>query len=380
MLILLIIIALFWFVALIDAAIGLRRLPRLEDSRPATEEPLLSVIIAARDEEQAIEQSIRSQLQQNYRNVEWIVVNDRSTDRTGEIIELLAAEDLRVQPVHINSLPSGWLGKNHALYNGYQQANGDYLLFTDADVLYEKTAFQRAVSYIRQTGVGHVTIAPQLTANTFWLQGFIYFFLFGFGYFKRPWKANDDRSRVAMGIGAFNLLTRSAYERIGTHEAIAMRPDDDLQMGVHVKKAGEKQRLLTAMSLIKVNWYNSLTDAIRGLEKNTLAGLYYRYWMVAVAAVGITVSHLLPFVMLFAGTPMQMWVSGSTIVLMFLLYTLTTRQMAGAPPVHFIVMPILTLLFIYTIVRAAILTKKRNGILWRGTHYTLDELRQNDKG
>ncbi|OEH94204.1 glycosyl transferase [Bacillus solimangrovi] len=369
-------ISLFWIIVLFDAAIGFRKIEALETVQPSNETTLLSVIIAARNEQDSIEKSIRSQLLQQYEHVEWIVVNDRSTDKTGEIIDRIATSDKRVKPLHIRSLPNNWLGKNYALFQGYKKASGDVFLFTDADVIYKQGAFAKAITYLQKTAVDHITIAPKLIGDTFWLKAFIYFFLFGFGYFKRPWKANDDRSQMGMGIGAFNLITRQAYEKLGTHEAIAMRPDDDLQMGLQVKRSGGKQRLLTGMNLIEVRWYPSLTEAIRGLEKNTMAGLFYHYWMVGVAIIGITLTHFTPFLTIFSNQASIRLLSILSLVCMFILYTLTTKKMAGATPIHFIALPITGCIFLFTIVRAAYLTKKQGGIIWRGTYYSLDELRK----
>lgn len=375
---LLILNILFWTVLLTDAYIGYRSLQRLEDIDSIDQDgPLVSIIVAARNEESAIIESFQTLLKQNYPKIEWIVINDRSTDNTGFLLETLHKKNQDVTVINIKDLPNGWLGKNHALYQGYLNSKGKYLLFTDADVHFHPETVSKALHFIEKQGVDHITITPNLYAKGFWLQAFIAFFLFGFSFFKRPWRANVDQSKIGMGIGAFNLISREAYEKIGTHKEIAMRPDDDLQLGYKVKAHGLRQRVATGISYVKVTWYETLKDALIGLEKNTFAGLHYRVSMVFVAVVGTFLSHVLPFLTLFTSDTLQLFLSITTILLIFLLYYQVTTRMTSFSLIHFIVFPITALLFIYSILRSSFLTFKRGGIVWRGTKYSLKELRKN---
>ncbi|WP_102265126.1 glycosyltransferase [Mesobacillus jeotgali] len=366
-----------WIAATIDALIGFRKLDSLETAEAAGQEPLLSVIVAARNEEEHILQSIRTQLNQTYKNTEWILVNDRSDDGTGKVMENLVWLDSRIKVIHIDSLPEGWLGKNHALYKGYQRSAGNLILFTDADVMYHPEAFSKAVGYFEKHGLDHLTAAPNLSAKPFWLKAFVAFFLFGFSYYKRPWLGNSPRSKTGVGIGAFNMVTRSSYEKIGTHEYIKMRPDDDLQLGMLVKRMGLKQRIVTAMTLIEVEWYQSLSDALAGLEKNTFAGLHYRISMVLFSVFGVFVSQVVPFFTLFSENQAVAILSAVNLVFLAFLYVLVTKKMTRFSPWLFLVLPFTALLFIFSILRASYLTFKRGGIIWRGTKYTLAELRKN---
>ncbi|MDE5413548.1 glycosyltransferase [Alkalihalobacterium chitinilyticum] len=383
MLILAIITCLFWFAVLIDATLGMRKLEKLENVETndtiKLNPPLVSIIVAARNEEKDIEGSLQSQLQQTYKNIEWIVVNDRSTDQTGAIINQISNTDNRIQPIHIEHLDEGWLGKNHALYQGYLASKGDYLLFTDADVYYKPDTLEKALSFMIPHQVDHLTLAPNMNVKRFWAKAFVTFFLFGFSYFKRPWKANDDNSKIAIGIGAFNLLRRDAYEEIGTHQVIRERPDDDLMLGIQIKSSGKKQRFVSALEHLEVEWYATLKGALIGLEKNAFAGLYYRYTMVVFAILGVFISQLLPFLAVFFTTGLTRIVYLFTIALLFLLYHRTANVMAKNALKYFLVFPISVLLFIYCIIRATILTTVRGGIIWRGTHYPLAELRKPKK-
>ncbi|MGV2938334.1 glycosyltransferase family 2 protein [Mesobacillus sp. LC4] len=366
-----------WILATIDALIGFRKLDSLEKAETVAQGQKLSVIVAARNEEEHISQSVRTQLNQTYKNTEWLLVNDRSEDGTGEVMENLKSFDSRIKVIHIESLPDGWLGKNHALYKGYQYATGNLILFTDADVLYHPEAFSKGVGYFEKHGLDHLTAAPNLSAKPFWLKAFVAFFLFGFSYYKRPWLGNNPRSKTGVGIGAFNMITRSAYEKVGTHEYIKMRPDDDLQLGMMVKRLGLKQRIVTAMTLIEVEWYQSLRDALAGLEKNTFAGLHYRISMVLFSVFGVFVSQVVPFFTLFSSNQSVALLSAVNLVFLAFLYVMVTKKMTRFSPWLFFVLPFTALLFIFSILRASYLTFKRGGIIWRGTKYTLAELRKN---
>lgn len=365
-----------WIVFLLDALFGLRNVHALETENPLEQGPLLSVIVAARNEEKQIKASILSQLAQTYKQVEWILVNDRSTDETGRIMDKLALVDSRIKVIHIDDLPEGWLGKNHALYSGALHASGKWLLFTDADVTYKEAAFAKALHYFERHRLDHLTAAPNLSANRFWLKTFVAFFLFGFSYFKRPWQANKPKSKIGTGIGAFNLMTKQAYEAFGTHERIKMRPDDDLQLGMKLKKEGYRQRIATALQLIEVEWYGSLKEAFVGLEKNTFAGLNYRISMVFFSIFGVFVTNVLPFIAVFSANKTIALLSLGNIIVSGLHYILIIKRMTVFSPAMFLVLPITALLFIYSIIRASYLTFKRGGIVWRGTNYSLKELRE----
>jgi glycosyltransferase involved in cell wall biosynthesis len=369
---------LVWIVFLADAFLGFRKLDSLEKEESLKVGPLLSVIVAARNEEKQIKASILSQLEQSYRTVEWIVVDDRSTDQTGRILDDLKKEDSRIKIIHVKELPEGWLGKNHALYKGSLLASGKWLLFTDADVKYEKEAFAKALHYAERYQLDHLTAAPNLHANHFWLKTFVAFFLFGFSYFKRPWMANNPKSKIGTGIGAFNLISKAAYESFGTHEQLKMRPDDDLQLGMKMKKAGYRQRIVTALRLIEVEWYGSLKEAFIGLEKNTFAGLNYQVSMVFFSIFGVFITNVLPFLTIFSANKTISLLSLGNIVTSGILYVMIIRRMTVYSPVLFLVFPITAILFIYSIIRASLLTFKRGGIVWRGTTYRLSELKDHD--
>ena len=242
--------------------------------------PLVSIVVAVRNEERHLHAAVTSLLRLAYPAYELIVVDDRSDDRTPVILAELAAHFPQLKVLRIEMLPAGWLGKNHALWQGSCRAAGELLLFTDGDIIMEETVLSRAVNRLQSEGLDHLALTPRMTLPGTVLPILGLAFIFFFGIFTRPWRAADPKSPCHIGIGAFNLLRSSAYRAVGGHQTIALRPDDDLKLGKIIKRGGFRQNVAYAPEFLVVEWYASLGEAIRGLEKNTFAGCDYRVGMV----------------------------------------------------------------------------------------------------
>lgn len=262
----------------IDIARGNRSTAYLKDAPCTlrTDVPRVSIIVPARNEEKKIREALQSLLAQDYPYLEFIILNDRSTDRTGEILAAMSAADARLRVTNIEELPPGWLGKNYALYQGAERATGELLLFTDADVVMHPSALAKAVNYLGASQLQHLTVMPRVRMPTLPLRLFCSAFGIFFSGYLRPWRAKDPASRSFIGVGAFNLVTAEAYKAAGTHRAIAMRPDDDLKLGKLLKRAGYRQGMVLGMGLLEVEWYSSLSELIDGLMKNAFA-----VWIIA---------------------------------------------------------------------------------------------------
>ncbi|MBX5435944.1 MAG: glycosyltransferase [Alicyclobacillaceae bacterium] len=346
------------------------------ESRETTGESVrLSVVIAARNEADRITRTLASLRVQTLRSFEVIVVDDRSDDDTWDQVQAAAHQDPRVRGVRIQALPRGWIGKNHALHVGAREARGEWLLFADADVLFHPGALQRALRFAVDNQLDHLTVAPALVAHGYWLKALTAFFTFNLLLFKRPQSAYRPRSRAHAGIGAFNLIRRDVYERIGGHRAIALRPDDDIHLGKLVKQAGCRQSFAIAADFIEIEWYHSLGAMIRGLEKSPLAAFRY-------SAVNLILC-MLPLLVLYGGPYAGVLLAGGwiragyaySLLLMFVLYAVHIRFLRF--PLHqFLLLPAALALFVYTFVRAALLAAWRGGLVWRDTFYPLEELRK----
>jgi glycosyltransferase involved in cell wall biosynthesis len=362
--------------AFVDFATGHRRLRSLKNVTPADTCPPLSVIAAARNEARRIEVALTSLLHLDYPALEIIIVNDRSTDETGAILERLAGRYPRLRIKHILELPAGWLGKNHALYLGAAEASGSLLLFTDADVVFEPTTLRRAAALMEQDALDHLAAIPDVEVPGIALNAFVAAFGVFFSLYARPWKARDARSRFHIGIGAFNLIRADVYRAIGTHRAIAMRPDDDMKLGKLVKKQGFRQEAVYGRDFITVEWYASLGEAVDGLMKNAFAGVNYSLLAVTGSTAALFLTDVWPFLALVATHGATRALNGLSVALIVLIFW-TSAHYGGARLRYALAFPAAALLFAYIMWRSALLAVIRGSVTWRGTAYPLAEMRAN---
>lgn len=363
-------------VALVDFAIGYRRLRPLEQVAPSQNSPLVSIVAAARNEARGIEAALTSVLQLDYPALEVIVVDDRSTDETGAILDRLARLHPRLKVKHISALPEGWLGKNHALHVGAESASGGLLLFTDADVVFEPTTLRRAVGLMEREELDHLTAIPDVRVPGLALNAFVTAFGVFFLLYSRPWKARDPNSRHHIGVGAFNLIRSAVYRAIGTHRAIAMRPDDDLKLGKLVKKRGFRQDVVNGKDFIMVEWYSSVGGMIDGLMKNAFAGVNYSLVALAGSTVALVLMNVWPVVALLTTHGVTRALNGVSVMLIVLLFWASTG-FAARRLGYVLGYPAAVLLFVYIMWRSALVAVVRGTVTWRGTAYPLARMRAN---
>ena len=361
-----------------EMAIGNRRLRLLRDvPLPAEGEarPSISVVVAARNEERGVRAGVSSLLR--LAGVDQVIaVDDRSDDATGAILDELASAEPRLTVVHLTELPTGWLGKNHALWRGAQAATGELLLFTDADVVMEPTAAERAAAYLVREGMDHVTAAPEVRMPGRLLSVFGIAFGLFFTVFARPWKARDPASRSHVGIGAFNLVRASAYRAAGTHRAVAMRPDDDIKLAKVLKKTGHRQDFVIGAGMLHVEWYASVRETVEGLKKNAFAGLDYSLPAVAASTLLHLAIYTWPWAAVWFARGWAQGLYAVAIALMLSLF-LGAAHLQGVPLRYGILFPVACLLFVYVVWNGTAYVLRTGGIEWRGTRYPLAELRAN---
>lgn len=368
-----------WAHRLIDTALGM---PTLADvAQPAWAPPArrawprLSVIVPARNEAAHVEDALRSLLASDYPDLEIIAVDDRSGDATGTIMERLAqASSGRITVLRITELPPRWLGKVHAMWRAAQQSTGDWLLFTDADVVFAPSALTRAVHYAMETSTDHLVLAPTLDMRTAGERIMIAFFQLQFVFGHRPWKISDPKSKDHMGVGAFNLVRRQAYEKVGTYATLRMEVLDDMRLGKVIKDNGLRQRMAVGPGLVTVRWAHGAMGVVRNLTKNMFALLQFRWAKAFAAIVALLAIHLGPWIGLVlahgwarAGFAVAVFV----IACMYLGMALRSR----VPFWCFLTHPIATLVFAYILLRSVAHAFYHGGVVWRGTRYPLEELR-----
>jgi glycosyltransferase involved in cell wall biosynthesis len=378
------ILALAWFSRIIDAAIGMPSVANITNPEwnlnpvAASGNPLVSIIVPARNEEKDLEQSLTRLLALDYDNYEVIAVNDRSTDRTGEIMESVAARPAthgRLRVIHHRELPSGWLGKTHAMWTATNEAKGDWLLFTDADVQFKPDALRRALAYAEAEHADHVVVFPQMIMKRPGEFMMIAFFQTMFVFGHRPWKVADPQSKDHMGVGAFNLIRRSTYEAVGTYEALRMEVLDDMKLGKVVKNAGFAQRNVFGEDLISIRWARGARGVVENLTKNFFAVLSFQWWRTLIAAFGLAFLNLMPFVGVWLAHGWERLPYAIALASMFSIYAGMSWR-SGVPAYYFLLHPVSTVLFVYTLLLSMCHALWNDGIIWRGTRYPLEELRK----
>jgi len=197
--------------------------------------------------------------------------------------------------------------------------------------------------------------------------------LFVFGH--RPWKVADPNTEDHMGIGAFNMMRRSAYEKVGTYERLRFEVLDDMKMGKVIKKAGLAQRNVFGDDLISIYWAKGMMGVINNMTKNFFAVLSYQWLRALVSSIALFVLNLGPFLGVALAHGWQRLPYAVALFAMFLIYAgMSTRS--SILPYYFILHPVSTVMFSYAILRSTFLTMRQGGVVWRGTFYALEELKR----
>ncbi len=339
--------------------------------------PLVTIIVPACNEENSIESGLASLARQGYPNLEIIVVNDRSTDRTAEAIERVRRAYPAITLMTVSTLPDGWLGKPHAMKTAAQAARGEYLIFTDADVCLDASTVSRSVRVMQEKELDHLTLIFQNSGGSPLLNALISDSGAGLLFLLKPWKAKDPASRCFVGIGAFNMVRRSVYREIGGHETIRMQVIDDVFLGKRVKQGGFRQDCLLAQEYVTLPWYATVGEMVSGLMKNVYSFFYYRAWLAFAGVFCIAAALIMPFWLVF--------ISGGAARYVFLLAVLLRIGGIGAGMIRAGVTPAaVPYLFLtpyisaYIILRAVWIAHRSGGITWRGQFYPLTALKKNE--
>jgi chlorobactene glucosyltransferase len=257
------------FSVVVYLALNLIHLVRVEPVKGSLRSsPFISVCVPARNEARDIKACLTSLLHQDYPNFEVIAVDDHSTDATGEIIQSLAAEFPNLLHLKGQVLPSGWLGKPFALHQAVQKARGEYLIFTDADPVFQPWVLTSAVYHMTTNDLDMMTLMPGTEFVSFWeraVQPVVFGFIAALSRFK---KINSPDSTSAMGFGAFIMVKKEVYESLGGHESIKDEVLEDVMLAKRAKRAGFKLLAADAKSIFSIRMYHSLKEIWTGWRKN----------------------------------------------------------------------------------------------------------------
>jgi len=367
-----------WVMARIGRLPDLARAPAaLPDG---TAWPRLSVVVACRNEEVAIRQALSSLLAQDYPLLEIIAVDDRSEDATGAILRELSAAYPALRIARIDVLPPGWLGKTNALHHGAAQATGDWILFTDADIVFAPDALRRAVAWAVRDRLGHVVALPHFIAPGLLERGFVSLFGLFLLLHLRVDELRRPGSAAHVGIGAFNLVRRDSYQAIGGHERLRMEVVDDVKLGLLLRRSGARQGCADSGGLVRVRWQYGFIPSMRGLLKNFFAGSDYGWAGTLRSVLLVPLITTFPAVYLalsswsspHAGTR---FVAAATIALPVLLLGSVARRLAGGRGYEGLLLPLMGVCLALVALVSAVGATLRGAVIWRGTRYPLRDLR-----
>lgn len=369
-----------WILRALDSAYNFYGFPDLTKAEHDLPAPpgRLSVVVPARNEEKMIGKALESLLALDHPDYEVIAVDDRSEDRTGIVMDSLAAlpeAKGRLRVIHVRELPAEWLGKAHAMWTGAKAATGDWILFTDADVVFAPESLRRAVAFAEVTRTDHLVVFPTLDVHGFGEAMMNAFFQMAFGTTFGPRRVADPKWKIVyVGAGAFNLVRRSAYEAIGTYQALRYEVIDDLKLGKLLKRAGFQQRIAMGRDLLRLRWIEGAWGLVRNLTKNTYAAVGYRTLAALLLALVVVLFNVVPFAAPLLPAPVShgYWAALGAIFGFYLGMWLLART----NPLMFLLHPVSSLIMTYAIVFSVVTTLRQGGVVWRGTLYPLRELRR----
>lgn len=354
----------FWAFGLINVILNLLFLGRLR-GRVLERHPLLSVIIPARNEERAIERTVRAMLAQDYPQIEVIVVNDRSTDSTGAILDRIASEDSRLIALHGEDPPAGWLGKPWAMHQGSLRARGELLLFVDADVRYAPAAISTAVQHLEAKRQDLTFLFPNFEMRGLWenaLMPAVPMSPFTFPiWLGERWPL----TWLAIGGGTGNLIRRTAYDRSGGHEALRHAVIDDVGLAQHVRRSGLHTGIARTEHLVSVRMYDGFGEIVNGFTKNVFTILGRSFVGAAVILFIFVAGSLVPYAMAVTGNRTALAVVALITLTRLIFFSAIGYPVWNALLLH----PLTTIGWIWITLRSTWVVGIRGQLPWRGRTY-----------
>jgi hypothetical protein len=317
---------------------------------------------------------------EDYPDLEIILVDDRSTDATGRIIDDLAAEDDRVRAIHITELPEGWLGKVNALNTGLAASSGQFVLLTDADVHFRDAALRKAVAWCLHEKLDHLPAMPDIWPGTLMTDAVVSGFLRPLmTLITPPWRAVDPKSRRFIGVGAFNLLRREAFEATEGFEWLRLEVADDMAVGMMMKHSGAKAGVVAAFGQVGLHWYRTLGEACRGAEKGyaTTGCRFLPMVLVTLISLALEASPVLvPLAAALVGWGPLGWAFAAAVPAVFLASSIPLALWARVRVLPAAITPLIAPVSSAIMLWSAAAGLWRGGIVWRGTLYRRPALRE----
>lgn len=375
------IIAFVWLVNVLLTIYGLTRqrtlLPTPNLRLTATDAPLVSILVPARDEEHRIlEPCIRSILAQDYGKFEVIAVNDRSTDATGAILQMLAATDDRIHVIEGKELPPGWLGKPYAMHQALSQARGEWILATDADMIFEPSALRTGLERTLEGRADALTLLPRFEALSFWERVMTPTWMWVYLMFSVFYRIHDPNTDRGMGIGGFFLIRRAVLDRIGGYDALKDEVMEDARLAERVKRSGARLLIDYAPALVRTRMYSTFGEMWECSTKNWFSGVNFSLpfallavasmYLVAVVPPLIGLISLIPIATGVSANPLLLFIPCAMSWLLQVLVMVLASRRSEVSPVYALTVP-LGLGVIYAMLfDSSIRITTGKGVTWKG--------------
>lgn len=339
--------------------------------------PKVSVVVPARNEGSHIEECLQALQKQTYKNLEVILVNDRSDDSTGAVMERYASMSPNWKYIEIKILPDGWLGKNNALEQGGKIATGDYIVFTDGDVVYNPLTIEKTIQSVLTHNLDHLVLSATLKGDGPLLIAMQALFTVGMVSILQLHKLGKSPNYY-VGAGVYNLVKTSLYRSIGGHESIRLEVIDDLMLGKIMVQAGGKPGFMDGRDLISVEWYPNAWQMVKGLEKNGFASVRYSFIKLLAFMTVIYGIYLFPYVGVFIFPMPINLLFGISLFFSHAIMAEVSRRTGHSIWVTFL-LPIAAIYIGFAFLRSAILILSRGQVTWRDTSYSLKLLKETTK-
>jgi len=370
-----------WLVGAYLTWTGIRRqrplMPVDNDELMDAAAPFVSILVPARNEEhRVLEQAIRSMLRQDYGRFEVVAVNDRSTDATGIILRSIARSDDRLRVIDGVEPPAGWLGKPHALQQALDEARGEWVLATDADMIFHPRAVRTAMTHAVRGSYDAVTLLPDVDCLSFWEK----VFMPAFGWFMMMAlpleRVNDPARPESLGVGGFFLIRRAMLEGVGAYRAVRNEVAEDLRTAEVLKGAGARLRVEYAPDLASTRMQTNFREIWEGFTKNLFAGAKFSFWRALAGACGVLLFSVAPALLAVFCALKLLTVAGHGWLQLFIPAALVwviqaatfalINQSWRIPARYALTMPLGHALFVAILINSAVRIVIGSGVTWKG--------------
>jgi chlorobactene glucosyltransferase len=374
-------VALWLFAALLTLR-GLAQRKPLKAAAPAKasrkgDAPLVSILIPARNEEgRVLTRSVRSILMQDYERFEVIAVNDRSSDATGAILHAIARADGRLHVIDGEKTPAGWLGKPFALQQALERAQGEWILATDADMIFHQAALRTSIEHAIAGGYDAVTLIPRVESLTFWERVFAPIFGWFMAMGMPVERVNNPERREAIGVGGFFLIQRATLRRVGEYKAVRAEVAEDLRMAELMKESGARLRIEYAPELTSTRMYTGFGEIWEGFTKNFFAGMRFSLLQTFVSILLVLLFIIAPFIVALVsaialalgaeGAWLSLLVPALSIWLIQVLTFAAVNKTFDVPAAYALTVPLGHALFVAILMNSAVRIATGSGVMWKG--------------